>query len=161
MPSTFKKVIVKQVANDDLNNSALNESNDISMDQSSIMNVSQNTQSYPKIYKKNIELDPRYDLCQEKFKYKFFEKGKNNSPECNICKVSFSANDQCRRIVACQHIFHEECIKKYLKENDMRCPTCFKIIDFSAVTSQQAHFGIGGDGDEYQDRKDTQEDICT
>ena len=58
-----KKAIVKQVENDDPNNSVLSESNNISMDQNSILSVTQHQPPLPKLYKENIQLDPRYDLC--------------------------------------------------------------------------------------------------
>ena len=130
------------------------------MDQNSILSVTQHQPPLPKLYKENIQLDPRYDLCQEKVKYKFFEKGIHNNPECNICKISFSVNDPCRRIAACKHLFHEECIKKYIKQNDMRCPICNQIIDLTTVINQKLQNSIGSfkDGDSH-DRQNTQEDF--
>ena len=107
------------------------------MDKSSIMNDSFNQPSLPVLYKKNIELDPRFDLCLQKVKFKFSEKGMQMSPECSICMGSFGLNELCRRIISCKHLFHEECIKKYLKVNEHRCPICYQIIDLTSITNDQ------------------------
>ena len=46
--------------------------------------------------------------------------------ECSVCLEDMTSNSN---IVAleCAHIYHEECIKKWLKKNSV-CPVClFKI----------------------------------
>lgn len=125
---------------DDANKRNLDQTVDqSSLDQSSILNDSQisNTSPLPAIYKKNIDLDPRFDLCLEKVTYKYFEKGIQNVLECNICKGDFNFKESCRRIISCKHLFHDECIKKYLKINDLKCPICNQIIDLNSITHEQ------------------------
>lgn len=48
----------------------------------------------------------------------------NVEPEdCSICLSPFSPNDECRRMVNCQHCFHRECVDRWLKVK-LHCPLC-------------------------------------
>ncbi|KAF4717534.1 hypothetical protein FOZ62_023618 [Perkinsus olseni] len=42
---------------------------------------------------------------------------------CSICLAPFNAADNCR-ILPCHHIFHKECIDRWLKERSDICPLC-------------------------------------
>ena len=44
-------------------------------------------------------------------------------PRCVICLVDFDIDDVCRRVVSCEHIFHDDCLKRWLEEQH-RCPIC-------------------------------------
>ncbi|KAF4751374.1 hypothetical protein FOZ62_015021, partial [Perkinsus olseni] len=43
--------------------------------------------------------------------------------DCSICLAPFNAVDKCR-ILPCHHIFHKECIDRWLKERSDICPLC-------------------------------------
>ncbi|KAF9185385.1 hypothetical protein BGZ51_000222 [Haplosporangium sp. Z 767] len=42
--------------------------------------------------------------------------------ECSVCKDEFTRQDTCLKL-KCKHIFHQDCIKPWLKMNGT-CPTC-------------------------------------
>ena len=42
---------------------------------------------------------------------------------CSICQVSFNNTDICRVINNCSHVFHLECIDRWLSEHHT-CPCC-------------------------------------
>lgn len=47
----------------------------------------------------------------------------NNNTECAVCLDNFKEYEECVMIPTCLHLFHYECIKKWL--NDKRtCPNC-------------------------------------
>ncbi|KAF9939301.1 hypothetical protein BGZ67_009689 [Mortierella alpina] len=47
--------------------------------------------------------------------------------ECSVCKDEFTTEDTCLKL-GCNHIFHDDCIKPWLKTNGS-CPTCrFSLV---------------------------------
>ena len=42
---------------------------------------------------------------------------------CTICQEEIKLNAKCRKMPACKHIFHMECIGKWKKESN-QCPNC-------------------------------------
>lgn len=52
--------------------------------------------------------------------------------ECSVCKDEFERQDTCTQL-KCKHIFHEDCIKPWLKTS-ATCPTC----RFSLVPEEDA-----------------------
>lgn len=42
---------------------------------------------------------------------------------CSICLTDFELNEKCCQLPKCQHIFHSECVKTWLKVNRV-CPVC-------------------------------------
>ena len=46
-----------------------------------------------------------------------------NDTLCSICMNKFIINDEVIEL-SCNHEFHEECIKIYLKEYNCKCPLC-------------------------------------
>jgi hypothetical protein len=48
----------------------------------------------------------------------------NNTDNCAICQESLNQdNRQVRRLNACHHMFHDNCISAWLN-GSVRCPTC-------------------------------------
>lgn len=43
--------------------------------------------------------------------------------ECNVCIESYKEHEKVTRL-PCQHIFHEECIKNWLCNENVKCPVC-------------------------------------
>ena len=64
----------------------------------------------------------------EEFKYKYCKKHMNrNEKECAICFEEFNEFDRVKLFSCKQHIFHKECIMKWLLNKDY-CPLCKKTI---------------------------------
>ena len=42
---------------------------------------------------------------------------------CAICQDSISADDSCRKLTACSHVYHQTCIDQWFRTN-INCPTC-------------------------------------
>ena len=63
---------------------------------------------------------------------------KNSS--CTICLDDFEPDNKVR-IVKCEHVFHRECIDKWLLENNFTCPTCREeVADHIAnITNENEH----------------------
>ena len=47
--------------------------------------------------------------------------------ECNICIENFKKDNQVIKL-DCNHMFHKECIKKWLCEEKVNCPVCRKDV---------------------------------
>ncbi|KAK7471677.1 hypothetical protein BaRGS_00035690 [Batillaria attramentaria] len=47
---------------------------------------------------------------------------------CPICLVNFQAGDTLIRLPGCTHVFHDECIRKWLKEA-YSCPVCRRVVN--------------------------------
>jgi hypothetical protein len=45
------------------------------------------------------------------------------SKECNVCIESYREGDQLVKL-PCHHCFHEECIKHWLCNENVKCPVC-------------------------------------
>lgn len=51
-----------------------------------------------------------------------------NTPECVVCMEAFENNSNIRKIPSCRHIFHDECLMKWLsgaqQYDAQKCPMC-------------------------------------
>jgi len=48
-----------------------------------------------------------------------------NFDECSICYTNYKFYSRIRKIIKCPHIYHEDCIKKWIIEyNNKTCPLC-------------------------------------
>ncbi|KAG0263964.1 hypothetical protein BG011_007685 [Mortierella polycephala] len=55
--------------------------------------------------------------------------------ECSVCKDEFTKQDTCLKL-KCKHVFHQDCIKPWLKMNGT-CPTCrFALVPQHELSSQ-------------------------
>ncbi|KAL3518040.1 hypothetical protein ACH5RR_020629 [Cinchona calisaya] len=52
----------------------------------------------------------------------------NNNNECSICLGGFEENDRIKVIPRCMHVFHCECVDKWL-QNQASCPLCRSNLD--------------------------------
>ncbi|KAH0693980.1 hypothetical protein KY285_021077 [Solanum tuberosum] len=50
--------------------------------------------------------------------------------DCSICLSDFENGDKGRKIVSCSHIFHENCLDKWLMhgKGQATCPLCRSVI---------------------------------
>nr|XP_016515871.1 PREDICTED: RING-H2 finger protein ATL46-like [Nicotiana tabacum] len=51
--------------------------------------------------------------------------------DCAICLLEFEHGDKGRKIKSCSHIFHENCLDKWLmhgKGQNSNCPVCRSVI---------------------------------
>ena len=52
-----------------------------------------------------------------------------NFDECSICYNPYKFNTKICKIIKCNHIYHEDCIKEWIIEyNNRTCPLCRSII---------------------------------
>lgn len=58
--------------------------------------------------------------------YQHITVSKNKNEECSIC-LSLFLEKQCVKMNQCEHIYHESCIKEWLKINNL-CPLCRKDV---------------------------------
>ena len=111
-----------------------NSENEFSDDETSIKNMSVDEIIEDLFMKeKNINNDINYKRSLvisklEEFKYKYLEKHLNRKEkECSICLEEFKELDRVKLFSCKQHIFHKECIMKWLLNKDY-CPLCKKTI---------------------------------
>lgn len=55
---------------------------------------------------------------------------------CAICQDGISANDVCRKLNACNHVYHKTCIDQWFQSN-VHCPTCRRDIRVEETPVQQ------------------------
>ncbi|KAF9305702.1 hypothetical protein BGZ74_009250 [Mortierella antarctica] len=59
------------------------------------------------------------------------------STECSVCKDEFVKEDTCLQL-PCKHIFHDECIKPWLKTS-ATCPTCrFSLLSENDASQEES-----------------------
>jgi hypothetical protein len=111
-----------------------NSENEFSDDETSIKNMSVDEIIEDLFMKeKNINNDINYKRSLvisklEEFKYKYLEKHLNRKEkECSICLEEFKELDRVKLFSCKQHIFHKDCIIKWLLDKDI-CPLCKKPI---------------------------------
>ena len=63
--------------------------------------------------------DEIYSKCLNEIKIK--------NPKCTICLIDFNEKEKIKIFTCLQHIFHEDCIKNWLK-NKRNCPVCRKQL---------------------------------
>ena len=49
------------------------------------------------------------------------------SQKCHICNEFYKENDICRKVIKCEHYFHQSCIDTWFSENN-KCPICNQIV---------------------------------
>jgi hypothetical protein len=52
-----------------------------------------------------------------------------NQENCPICLEKFADEDPVAFLRTCEHLFHEQCVKKWLLEFNHRCPVCRTSVD--------------------------------
>jgi hypothetical protein len=58
---------------------------------------------------------------------KISEKIKEKNTTCSICQTNFDSDDSVRQL-KCYHLFHVDCVDKWLLENSSKCPNCNNIV---------------------------------
>ena len=118
----------------DLNYNIDNSENEFSDDEISTENMSVDEIIEDLFMKENnINNDINYKRSLvisklEEFKYKYLEKHLNRKEkECSICLEEFKELDRVKLFSCKQHIFHKDCIIKWLLDKDI-CPLCKKPI---------------------------------
>ena len=118
----------------DLNYNIDNSENEFSDDEISTENMSVDEIIEDLFMKENnINNDINYKRSLvisklEEFKYKYLEKHLNRKEkECSICLEEFKELDRVKLFSCKQHIFHKDCIMKWLLDKDF-CPLCKKNI---------------------------------
>ena len=118
----------------DLNYNIDNSENEFSDDEISTENMSVDEIIEDLFMKENnINNDINYKRSLvisklEEFKYKYLDKHLNRKEkECSICLEEFKELDRVKLFSCKQHIFHKDCIMKWLLDKDF-CPLCKKNI---------------------------------
>ena len=85
--------------------------------------LQENSNNNDKNYKRTLVISKL-----EEFKYKYSDKHmKRKEKECAICLEEFKEFDRVKLFSCKQHIFHKDCIMKWLLDKDF-CPLCKKNI---------------------------------
>lgn len=85
-----------------------------------------------------MTLEPAdYDVWMPKISYKkmIANKSKMYHKECTICYDDLSSN-VIRKVLVCGHIFHDECLIKWLRERET-CPNCKHSLTKSTMEEQK------------------------
>lgn len=76
-------------------------------------------------------LEPRLDqffhMLPPPVKYKIHVRTLSDSDECVICLDNLIDGDYCRLLPSCKHVFHLDCIDKWLN-NHATCPICRQCV---------------------------------
>ena len=48
---------------------------------------------------------------------------------CSICMENFKEEDETSYMKTCHHLFHDECVRKWLLTYNHRCPMCRLSVD--------------------------------
>lgn len=81
----------------------------------------------------------RYIIAYYKYKEMFNKKSSKfvfrrkkhfGSLDCAICLSNFENGEKGRKLETCKHIFHENCLEKWLMQKDIKasCPLCRSVI---------------------------------
>ncbi|EEF47986.1 conserved hypothetical protein [Ricinus communis] len=49
---------------------------------------------------------------------------------CCICLVEFEEGDEVSQVSRCMHLFHLDCIAKWLQRHNFTCPLCRSLVFF-------------------------------
>lgn len=50
------------------------------------------------------------------------------SCSCAICMCDYEDDETVLKLPSCEHLFHKECISKWLKESSTKCPVCKAVV---------------------------------
>lgn len=74
----------------------------------------------------NFEVDEMYqttEVAATVFQYGEKEWENNNNGDCSICLEEFVEGEVCRILLRCKHVFHRDCVDKWLPRHP-HCPLC-------------------------------------
>ena len=94
------------------------------------LNILNNLNNFMNLLIINELEDVRLTITQEeldKIPLLDFSEIKTDEKICSICLDEFDKDSKIRKI-DCTHLFHSECIDKWLLENNYKCPICRKSI---------------------------------
>jgi hypothetical protein len=58
-----------------------------------------------------------------------------NNSACAICQDTIQVNDVCRKLNACNHVYHKTCIDQWFESN-VHCPTCRHDIRETSASAE-------------------------
>ncbi|GMJ12965.1 Arabidopsis Toxicos en Levadura 100 [Hibiscus trionum] len=61
--------------------------------------------------------------------------GYDDTAVCSICLVEFENDDVVSRIQKCRHVFHINCIEKWMERDHFTCPLCRSFLFPNVVSS--------------------------
>ncbi|KAJ6937595.1 hypothetical protein NC652_012039 [Populus alba x Populus x berolinensis] len=59
-----------------------------------------------------------------------FEKVQKKDVSCSICLVELEKEDMVSQLSRCMHVFHTDCIDKWIQRDHFTCPLCRTSIDY-------------------------------
>lgn len=69
------------------------------------------------------DLDVKVVLPEEEFSNVGIETKESSDDLCVVCQENLTKEEE-QKILKCKHIFHKECIRKWLLEQSNKCPMC-------------------------------------
>ena len=101
-------------------NNNRNVNNDMDINQSSNLNAGINPGQLSDFDKKKQDLF----LEMDEYQYKHIQKyDSRRETSCAICIEDFKGTDIIKAFYKCEHIFHKNCLKSWLKRSNL-CPLC-------------------------------------
>jgi hypothetical protein len=72
------------------------------------------------------------------FKKMKYSEGANrfDHDKCMVCLCEFEKREEIRKILACRHIFHQECLDMWLNK-DRSCPFCKQDLRWEAIENKK------------------------
>ncbi|KAI3439772.1 RING-type domain-containing protein [Psidium guajava] len=55
---------------------------------------------------------------------------------CPVCLTGIEGRDKVRELLNCSHVFHRECLDRWVEENQVTCPLC-RCLLFPAATPRR------------------------
>ncbi|XVE64572.1 hypothetical protein DITRI_Ditri07aG0111100 [Diplodiscus trichospermus] len=52
------------------------------------------------------------------------EQAENHNTVCTVCLESMEKSDEIRELCKCYHVFHKECLDRWVNEGQVTCPLC-------------------------------------
>lgn len=77
------------------------------------------------------EMTCSIDLLMRRFRDLKSNEGSNevgNDEACSICLAEFESEDLVSQPPKCSHVFHTDCIDKWVERNNFTCPLCRSLL---------------------------------
>ncbi|WOL05445.1 hypothetical protein Cni_G14174 [Canna indica] len=64
---------------------------------------------------------------------------------CAVCLCEFEAADEVRRMSGCQHVFHRQCVDRWLEHGQHTCPLCRAPLVVASIADDESRSFVYGE----------------